>query len=204
MIGGMTSTTASIIVQRAHALLIEVGYDGLSYSDIAREVAIKQPSVRYHFRTKAELVLEVVRTYRRHITAALDEHSRTSADPVAQLAAYVAYWEAAIGRSGTAFCVCAMLASKPAVLSAHINAEIAAHFHTLACWLEAVLARGQARGQFALRGPVEVEAQCFMAQIHACMLVARAHDDSASFSVVARACIRRLCVDPATPSLVQE
>lgn len=189
---GMTSTTADKIIECAHALLLEVGYDGLSYADIAERVGIRKPSIRYHFPTKAHLVLEVVRGYRRQVESMI-EQARTLEDPLRQVMGYVGYWAICIEERGVPFCICALLALKPTALPGEIAAEINAHFKTVAAWLEELMARGAASGQFKLRHPPALEAQCFMAQIHASMLTARALGDRRAFAIVGRACIDRLC-----------
>lgn len=196
---GMTSTTADKILECAHALLLASGYDGLRYADIAERVGISKPSIRYRFPTKAQLVLQVVRGYRRQVQSLL-EQARAMEDPLRQVTAYVGYWAICVEESEVSFCVCAMLALKPGVLPGEIGAEVNAHFKTLAAWLEEVLAQGAASGQFKLRHPVALEAQCFLAQIHASMLTARALADRRAFALVGRACIARLCGGPEQPS----
>ena len=193
----MTSTTADQILDCAHALLVEFGYSGFSYADIAQRVAISKPSIHHHFPTKAQLVLKVVQRYRHGIRMALEEGARTVTDPARQLAGYVGYWEACVGNASTTFCVCAMLASERRALPEEVAAEVAGHFRSLAAWLTDVLTRGAAGGQFVLRQAVELEAQCFMAQIHGGMLTARALGDSAAFSTVARAAMSSIS-SPAT------
>lgn len=188
----MTSTTAEQILDCAHGLIVEVGYSGFSYADIAQRVAISKPSIHHHFPTKAQLVLKVVQRYRHHIQMATEEAMRTVTDPVQQLAGYVGYWAACIEDRSMPFCVCAMLASERRTLPVEVSAEITGHFKTLAAWLADILARGAAGGQFALRESAELEAQSFMALIHGAMLTARTLEDSAVFAAIGQAGIARL------------
>jgi TetR/AcrR family transcriptional repressor of nem operon len=193
----MTSNTADQILDCAHALIMEVGYSGFSYADIAQRIGIAKPSIHHHFPTKAQLVLKVVQRYREQIRVALEHGARTVTDPALQLAGYAGYWEACIADGSASFCVCAMLASERRTLPDEVKAEVAGHFKTLTGWLGDVLGRGAASGQFTLQQPVAVEAQCFMALIHGAMLSARALDDSAAFQVVAQAGVARLTSRPA-------
>lgn len=194
----MTSNTAEQILDCAHALLVEVGYSGFSYADIAQRVAISKPSIHHHFPTKAQLVLKVVQRYRHNMTLAAEHGARTVTDPLQQLAGYAGYWAACIEDRSMPFCVCAMLASERRTLPEEINAEITGHFKTLAAWLEDILTRGVAGGQLLLRQPVDVEAQCFLALIHGGMLSARAFDDARIFSTIAQSGIARLTGNAAT------
>lgn len=193
----MTSTTADQILDCAHALIMEVGYSGFSYADIAQRVGISKPSIHHHFPTKAQLALKVVQRYRQQIRDALAAGARMVSDPALQLGGYVGYWEGCFAQSNASFCVCAMLASKRRTLPEEVKAEVAGHFASLAGWLGEVIGRGAAGGQFVLQQPAAVEAQCFLALIHGAMLSARALDDGAAFNVIARAGLARLTAPPA-------
>ena len=190
----MTSHTATQILDCAQALLVERGYNGFSYADVAQQVAISKPSIHHHFPTKADLAVKVVQRYREHIGMMMEEGMRRVTDPALQLAAYVDYWAACIGSDSMSFCVCAMLASERRTLPPALAAEVAGHFRFLASWLAGVLTRGAQGGQFALRADAAAEAQCFMASIHGAMLSARAMNDTAVFASVAQSAIARMTV----------
>lgn len=184
--------TADQILDCAQNLIIEMGYNGFSYADVAQRVAISKPSIHHHFPTKAQLALKVVQRYRSNIALMMEEGARHVTDPAEQLSGYVGYWSACIQDGTVSFCVCAMLASEQRTLPPDVVAEVAGHFTFLAGWLAAVLARGQASGQFVLQQAPAVEAQCFMALIHGGMLAARALNDGAAFATVAQAALARL------------
>ena len=186
------SSTAEQILDCAHGLLVEIGYSGFSYADIAQRVAISKPSIHHHFPTKAQLVLKVVQRYRHNIKMATEAGMRAVSDPVRQLSGYVGHWAACIEDRSMPFCVCAMLAAERRTLPVEVNAEITGHFETLSAWLEGILARGAAGGQFTLRQSAKLEAQCFMSLIHGAMLTARALEDSALFAAISQAGIARL------------
>lgn len=188
----MNSNTAEQILDCAHALLVEVGYSGFSYADIAQQVAISKPSIHHHFPTKAILVLKVVQRYRENIRVAMEAGARAVTDPVQQLSGYAGYWATCIESGSMPFCVCAMLASERRTLPDDVSAEVTGHFRMLAAWLEDILARGQASGQFVLQQPAALEAQSFMALVHGGMLSARALADGGIFAAIAQAGVARL------------
>lgn len=183
-----TNTTADQILDCAQTLMIEQGYNGFSYADIAQQVAISKPSIHHHFPTKAHLALKVVQRYRNNIALAMEAGAHVT-DPVLQLYGYVGYWSACILDGSTSFCVCAMLASEQRTLPPEVAAEVANHFTFLAMWLTDVLARGKSSGQFVLQNDAALEAQCFMAAIHGAMLTARALGDGAIFGAIAKASV---------------
>jgi TetR/AcrR family transcriptional repressor of nem operon len=183
-----TNTTADQILDCAQNLMIEKGYNGFSYADIAQQVAISKPSIHHHFPTKAHLALKVVQRYRNNIADMMKAGAHIT-DPDQQLGGYIGYWSACILDGSTSFCVCAMLASEQRTLPPEVAAEVAGHFTFLAAWLADVLARGQASGQFVLHQVPALEAHCFMAAVHGAMLTARALGDGAMFGKVAQAAV---------------
>lgn len=190
-----TNTTADQILDCAQHLMIEQGYNGFSYADIAQQVAISKPSIHHHFPTKAHLALKVVQRYRNNIALAMAAGAHIT-DPVLQLYGYVGYWSACILDGSTSFCVCAMLASEQRTLPPEVAAEVAGHFTFLATWLTDVLGRGKASGQLVLNHDAALEAQCFMAAIHGAMLTARALGDAAMFGTVAKAAVTGYLAKP--------
>jgi len=57
------------ILTSARTMIQRVGVGGFSYADLANELGIKAPSIHHHFRTKEDLVAEVVSIYRDAFTA---------------------------------------------------------------------------------------------------------------------------------------
>lgn len=56
--------TAAKILTVAQDLLQRKGFNGFSYRDLAAEIGIKTSSIHYHFPTKDDLALNLVRNYR--------------------------------------------------------------------------------------------------------------------------------------------
>ncbi|WP_029356166.1 TetR/AcrR family transcriptional regulator [Bosea sp. 117] len=188
------STTSDDILHCARALIVEGGYNGFSYADIAKVVGIRNASIHHHFPGKSDLVRTLVASYREeaeHGLAALEQHV---SDPVEQLRAYVGYWEACIGDGTAPFCVCALLASQLPQLPEEVAREVRAHFRALAAWLSSVLERGAKQGRVRLTATADVEAEIFLATVHGAMLSARAYGDAGMFGLVTRPMLERLAV----------
>jgi TetR/AcrR family transcriptional repressor of nem operon len=186
------SSTADDILACARSLIIEGGYNGFSYADIADVVGIRKASIHHHFPSKVDLVRTLVFRYREDARAGFAELERTAADPRAQLANYVGYWESCIRDESAPFCVCALLAGELPVLPAEVASEVRLHFETLARWLASALERGAESGVFRLTGSPEAEAQAFMAGVHGGMLSARVQGNPHVFNVVTAALLEHL------------
>lgn len=185
-------TTADAIVRCAQTSIIAGGYHGFSFATIADVVGIRKASIHHHFPTKADLVLTLVRQYRREAEEGFAAIEHNVSDPADQLRAYTGYWESCIGEAESSYCVCALLATQISVLPDDISLELRAYFRTLSGWLEAVLNRGAEQGSFILANDAHSEAETLMATVHGAMLSARAYGDPNTFAAITRPAIDRL------------
>lgn len=186
------SPRAGEIIMRARTLLAAGGYNGFSYADISASVGISKASIHHHFPGKADLVQTVVKRYREEARAGLAAMESNISDPLAQLQAYTAYWDACIRDGSSSFCVCAMLAAELPSIPEPVADEVRGHFCDLAAWLAGVLEKGAAKGVFRLRADPEPEAMALMATIHGAMLSARALGDPEAFASIVGASVERL------------
>lgn len=180
------STTAEEILSCARSLIIAGGYNGFSYADISKVVGIRNASIHHHFPTKVDLVRALVIKYRQAATGGIANMERHITDPVAQLRAYIGYWEACISDDTAPFCVCALLASQIPILPEEIVLEVRAHFRALSGWLTSVFERGAQQGSLKLSATPKAEAELFMAAVHGAMLSARAYGDAKTFGDITR------------------
>jgi TetR/AcrR family transcriptional repressor of nem operon len=188
------SNTSDEIVACARKLLIDGGYNGFSYADIAGVVGIRKASIHHHFPSKVSLVQSLVVAHREAAEAGLAELQRAIAQPLEQLRAYVSYWAACIEDASAPFCVCAMLASELPILPEEVALEVRTYFRFLSSWLAEVLERGVQQGTIRLAQPARVEAEAWMATVHGAMLSARAYGDAKVFSLVMDAQLDRITV----------
>ncbi|TPP11749.1 TetR/AcrR family transcriptional regulator [Rhizobium glycinendophyticum] len=186
------STTSDQILQSAQTLIVAGGYNGFSYADIAAVVGIRKASIHHHFPSKADLVRTLVARYREDAAAGLARLEQSVTDPLEQVRAYLAYWEACLLDNTAPFCVCAMLAGEAQLLPEDVHREVKAHFRSLSAWLARVMERGAKDGVLSLRSPPAVEAEALLATVHGAMLSARAYGSPEIFSTVKDALLQRL------------
>jgi TetR/AcrR family transcriptional repressor of nem operon len=183
----MTATgevTAGRIVEAGRQLIMRRGYSGFSYSDVADAIDIRKASIHHHFPTKADLAISVVQQSREMFDADMASLQASGANAVAQLRAYIAYWERCIADDSAPFCIAGMLGAEMPALPAEVAQEVRAHFENLARWLEGVLESGVRARQFKLSASVEVEASKLVSLVYGAMLTARAYGNVALFKDV--------------------
>lgn len=187
----MTGTAEKLIAETA-GLIVDRGYNGFSYADLAERFGIRKASIHHHFPSKADLVVAVVERGRAGIQAQialLDDDPATAMD---RLLAYTGYWERCILDQTSPFCLAGVLAAELPALPEEIGVVVRGHFGDLRRWVEGVLTRGAAEGSMTLEESPAVEAEIFVASVYGAMLAARAFDDPTRFSVVVEAAIRRI------------
>ena len=79
-----SASTSDEILRCARSLLIEGGYNGFSYADIAKVVGIRNASIHHHFPSKADLVRTLVARYREEAEAGIAALERQFPDPAQQ------------------------------------------------------------------------------------------------------------------------
>jgi TetR/AcrR family transcriptional repressor of nem operon len=186
------STTSDVIVASARTLIVNGGYNGFSYADIADVVGIRKASIHHHFPTKADLVRTLVLRYREDAQSGVAALENSGGQPLDILRTYADHWAKCIEDASRPFCVCAMLASELPSLPPEVATEVTAFFRFLSRWLTAVMERGAVTGSLTLSSPPEVEAEVFLACVHGAMLSARAYGRPDMFAAVLHPALQRL------------
>jgi len=189
------SETANKLVAEASRLIVNAGYNGFSYADLAEHLGIRKASIHHHFPSKVDLVVAVVEQQRTQIRDQIAALEAGAPDAMTQLLAYLDYWKRCIGDQSAPFCLAGVLAAELPGLPAEVGVAVHGHFNDLARWLERLLALGVRQGTLRLENPPEIAAQFFQTTIYGAMLMARAYGDPAKFALVVDAFLKRMRVD---------
>lgn len=185
-------TTSDEILASARNLIINGGYNGFSYADIAEVVGIRKASIHHHFPSKVDLVRELVKRYREDGEMGVASLEQNIANPLEILKAYAGHWARCIEDASRPFCVCAMLASELPSLPAEVATEVRAFFRFASSWLTSVMDRGSREGALELSSAPGVEAEAFLATVYGAMLSARAYGNPEVFATILAPALNRL------------
>jgi TetR/AcrR family transcriptional repressor of nem operon len=188
----MEKNTAERIREMAHDLIVERGYFGFSYADIADVIGIRKASIHHHFPSKVELVVATLREYRAKLVESAGGLDRSVADPHERLKLYVQYWAECVKSNRRPICIAALLSAELPALPEEIRAEVQLHFKFLARWIKATLKEGVSRGSIHLQHGLDVEAQSFVAVVHGAMISARAFGSREIFHSITKNALDRL------------
>ena len=158
------------ILQAARKLMMDRGFNGFSFRDVAASVGIKSASIHYHYATKADLAEATARAYRLTLKDMTDQIDAVSAAD--KLRAYGALFVMTLRDQGQV-CLGGMLAADIASLPHQVRAEVAQFFTEQNGWIENVVREGQASGQFRTDLDAAVFAKMFISGLEGAMMVSR-------------------------------
>lgn len=187
----LTSTSDEILAS-ARVLIMNGGYNGFSYADIAETVGIRKASIHHHFPSKVDLVRTLVKRYREDAEAGFNGLEQRVSEPLELLKVYAGHWARCIEDASRPFCVCALLASELPALPTDVASEVQGFFRFLSKWIVSVMERGSRDGSLKLSSAPKIEGEAFLAKIHGAMLSARVYGSPEVFAMVLNAEIERL------------
>jgi len=171
------------ILDAAERLIQTRGFNGFSYADVSAAVGITKASLHYHFPTKADLGLSLIRRYQDTFGAALSSLTASGGDPGVLLQGYVELYGSVLRKDR--MCLCGMLAAEHTTLPLAMQRALRAFFDENEDWLAGVLEAGERTGALSFRGAARDVARLLVAALEGALLVARSYDDVARFDVAA-------------------
>ncbi len=146
----MTTKTRDRIMEAARLTVQDLGYSGLSFRELAKDVGIKSASIHYHFPTKGELVVAIVRSYVERHEAFLNALLVDDADRGALMGHYTDMFRRTL-LNGNRMCLAGMLSAERNELPEDVRAGVVRWGEMNEHWLAGVLASGNAQDVDRLR-----------------------------------------------------
>lgn len=162
------SNTRTKILDVAEHLTQTKGFNGFSYLDLADAVGIKNSSIHYHFKAKADLALALVERLHEGHSAAFENFDKNLDTPQDRLQALADYFQAYI--QDQKFCMCGMMAAELQSVSPAVRHRLIVYFKDLQAWLTK---------QFVEMGETDAQNRAlrFVSTAEGSLLLARLEDD---------------------------
>ena len=127
------SDTKTKILDVAERLTQTKGFRGFSYLDLADEIGIKTASIHYHFKTKDDLAIALVRrTHHDHVQA-FQNLDKELNKPQQRLQAVIDYFKGYITEQR--FCLCGMMSVELRSVSSSVSQNLSAYFEDFQAWV---------------------------------------------------------------------
>lgn len=173
------------IIDKTKELIQLNSYKTVTFDVIAKELNIKKPSVIYHFPSKDELGLEVIKTYRKQIQKEIENLEYYTDNPYTKLKSYFRFF-VNVHRTLVGMCPAGVMAVDINSLSEAINMELKEFFQENFNWLEKILKEAESSNKIEFEGSAKERAYLIESAIQGGLLFARLYQDSEIFWGVLR------------------
>jgi len=182
--------TKALILDSAQELAQSRGFNAFSYADIANDIGVRKASIHYHFPSKDDLELELLKRYRENFMSVLKEIETKGKSSTDLLRKYGDLYAATLNDG----CIClgGMMASDIGALPKRLIPALQGFFKEQTDWLTSVLEKGMASGEFEFQGTARNRAALFLAALQGGLLMANAMNDDSVFKRIRKELINEL------------
>lgn len=170
--------TRTKILDIAEKLIISKGYNAFSYGDISEEVGIKTASIHYHFPTKAELCVAIVKRHNEIFASKLKDIRVESDSGLMQIQKFSELMLRAFD-NGRGFCLCLSLASDETSMCNETKGELKSFFKDSEKWLSKSIVQGQEDGEIFSNMDCNKTATAIISMLEGAMVLSRAYGHDA-------------------------
>ena len=163
--------TRSQLLDVALELVQTRGYNAFSFHDLAERVGIKTASIHYHFPTKGDLGLTLVKLHRQAFAKAFASIDASAPDPWERLRRYAGLFRATL-EDGHRMCLAGMLAIEYQTLPPNLVGEVRGLFEDNERWLTSTLKAGRKARVIMFDRPAAEVARTLFAALEGAMLSA--------------------------------
>jgi TetR/AcrR family transcriptional repressor of nem operon len=135
----MAADTRVRIMEAARLTVQDLGYSGLTFRELAKDVGIKSASIHYYFATKGELGAALAKRYTDFYAAYLDDFLTQGLDAKTCMARYTDMFADTL-RNGNRMCLAGILAAERNELPDEVRVEVVKFGEMNELWLARVLA----------------------------------------------------------------
>lgn len=166
--------TRTQIIQLGDSLIREKGYNAFSFSDISKELNIRNASVHYHFPTKTALGIAVIHHQLNRIEKL--QIQTNDKNPIEKLKAFMTIYSRA--NSENKVCIIGALATDLYTVEPAMQTEIKKLAAYILKWITGILQEGEKKGLFNFSVPVRTKALLIIANMLASLQLTRLTNDN--------------------------
>ncbi|MCW6507748.1 TetR/AcrR family transcriptional regulator [Lichenifustis flavocetrariae] len=159
-------------MEAARLTVQDLGYSGLSFRELAKDVGIKSASIHYYFETKGALGAALAARYTAHYAEVLDGLLAEGLDVKTCMTRYVDIFGDTL-RHGNRMCLAGILSAERNELPEEVRAEVVKYGEMNERWLERVLAMHETAEPDEIRR----RARAIYAAVQGAQLIAHSRGD---------------------------
>jgi AcrR family transcriptional regulator len=168
-----SANTQRAILDLAESLLQDKGFNGFSYAHIATELGVKNAAVHYHFPTKEDLAVAVVRRYRDRFKLWVNNARVKDLSPREKLDWFFDIYTDTRADHGKV-CLAGSLETEFNSIPDSLREQTQALTRELLAWLKSTLDEGREAGAFHFNGDSADKAALILSSLQGALQMARA------------------------------
>jgi len=161
------------------------GFNAFSFGEVAERIGVKPAAIHYHFPTKFDLGVALMRRYRNRLHASLAKIDELQFSPRRKLERYFALFYATL-RPDNRMCLCGMLATEMPTLNDAMRDEVRGFVEDNEIWLTRLLGEGRKSGTLDFDGSPAAAARIIYFTLQGGMISSRTFDDANRLSLTCR------------------
>jgi TetR/AcrR family transcriptional regulator, transcriptional repressor for nem operon len=161
------------ILNLAESLLQDRGFNGFSYADIAVELGVKNAAIHYHFPSKEDLGIAVIKRYRDRFKLWINNSRVKDLSPEEKLNWFFSIYSDFRADNGKV-CLVGSLEAEYNSIPGGLQKEVESLNKEMLVWLEAALSEGKEVGVFQFNGSSASKAALIYSSVQGALQMARA------------------------------
>jgi AcrR family transcriptional regulator len=169
--------TREQIIETANNLLIERGFNGFSYKNIAELMCIKTSSIHYHFPTKTDLGIAIIQMHRDILEQVVNESDKKT--PLEKMNRLFLYYKQLAAEKKV--CIVGSLTSDINTLDGPLREELLKFAKEVTSWAALILDEGQSQQIFKHMDDNKLKAKLILTNLLALVQMSRIENSKHSF-----------------------
>jgi len=170
--------TAEALADTFTELVMERGYNAVSYADLAKRLHIRTASIHYHFPTKGDLGMTVLRRYQDGAFSALGPLIPGDAQSYRNAFENMLIPVRSLAKMQSSSCLVGVLGAEYASLPDDLKAGVNQFFGIQQQFLTRLLGEGREAGAFVFDGHAEAMAKVIASTLQGAILIKKARGDA--------------------------
>ncbi|HEV8285881.1 MAG TPA: TetR/AcrR family transcriptional regulator [Chitinophagaceae bacterium] len=146
--------TRSEIIRIGDTLIREKGYNAFSFSDISKQLKIKNASIHYHFPTKTSLGVSIVRAHIQQLEILKQKNSKK--EPLDKLNSFLSIYSTA--KSENKICLVGSLSTDLYTVEEEVQLELKKLVNNILQWVIEILDEGKSKKKFKFQISTRIKA----------------------------------------------
>lgn len=162
-------TTRENIVQLGDRFIRDKGFNAFSFYDISKELKIKNASIHYHFHTKTDLGISIVKDHQEKLHTLIQ--STATKSPVIKLNTFLSIYSTI--KSEGRVCLVGSLATDLKTVDPKIAKELKTFANEILEWVTSILEEGKQKKVFSFQGSARTKALMVITNMLAAVQLSR-------------------------------